>query len=176
QLHPVLSDVTGVTGLKMLRALLAGERDPLKLAQLRNPAGKSSPEEIAQARTGSWRAQPLFGWKQALAGYDCYPTQVAAGEAEIERPLAALTPRWDVRDDSARHPLPPRQPDSHSKNPPPRTTRAALVRLTGIARVAGEEISASLAQTILSEIGTDTATPEVADREALCLGAGVSPA
>ncbi len=60
QLAQVLTDITGVTGLKILRAIVAGEHDPLKLAQLRNPACKSSSETIAQALTGTWQVELLF--------------------------------------------------------------------------------------------------------------------
>ncbi|MEK7326754.1 MAG: transposase, partial [Chloroflexota bacterium] len=59
QLHHVLSDVTGTTGLAILRAIVVGERDPVKLAQLRNSACKSSEETIAQALTGRWKAEHL---------------------------------------------------------------------------------------------------------------------
>ena len=70
QLPQVLSDVTGETGLKILRAMVAGERDPVMLAQMRNPACKSSEDEIAKALTGTWRAEHLFVLKQSLEFYD----------------------------------------------------------------------------------------------------------
>lgn len=152
QLHHVLSDVTGVTGLKIIRAIVAGERDPLKLAQQRNPACKSSKDMIAQALTGTWTAEHLFVLRQSLQFYDYYTQQVAECDAVIERQFAAMKPRWDgeVPDE-----LPPLKPDSHSKNQPSLRTRSELLRLTGVDLVAVHGLSASLAQTILSEIGTD---------------------
>ena len=60
QLSEVLTDITGVTGQAILRAILGGERDPLKLAQWRNPACKSSTDQIAKALTGTWREELLF--------------------------------------------------------------------------------------------------------------------
>ena len=152
QLAQVLTDITGVTGLKILRAIVAGERDPLKLAQLRNPACKSNSETIALALTGTWQVELLFTLAQSLEFYDFYTQKVAECDAVIERHYAAMKPRWDgeVPPD-----LPPLKPDSNSKNQPSLRTRGELFRLTGVDLVAVHGISASLAQIILSEIGTD---------------------
>jgi len=152
QLAQVLTDITGVTGLKILRAIVAGERDPLKLAQLRNPACKSNSETIAQALTGTWQVELLFTLAQSLEFYDFYTQKVAECDAVIERHYAAMKPRWDgeVPPD-----LPPLKPDSNSKNQPSLRTRGELFRLTGVDLVAVHGINASLAQIILSEIGTD---------------------
>jgi len=65
QLHHVWSDITGETGLKILHAIVAGERDPLELVQLRNPACKSSVETTVQALTGMWETEHLFALQQA---------------------------------------------------------------------------------------------------------------
>jgi transposase len=153
QLHHVLSDITGTTGLLILRAIVAGERDPLTLARLRHPACKSSQQTIAKALTGNWRDEHLFALKQSLALFDFYTQQIAACDAEIERQFAAVKPRWDAPDDLP--PLPPVKPGSKSKNKPAETTRQQLFRITGADLVALDGISASLAQTILTEIGTD---------------------
>jgi hypothetical protein len=59
-LSQVVRDLTGVTGLAILQAILAGERDPLTLAQLRHPHGQHREDEMAQALQGPWRAEPLF--------------------------------------------------------------------------------------------------------------------
>jgi hypothetical protein len=157
QLTQVLSDVTGVTGLKTrsVRAIVAGERNPVTLAQLRNPACKSSQDEIAKALTGTWKAEHLFALKQSLEFYDFYTAQVAACDAEIERQFAALKPRWEGPEQPPE--VPPLKPDSHSKNQPTGNARAEILRITGVDWVAVHGISASLAQTTLrvSEIGTD---------------------
>jgi len=152
QLHHVLTDLTGVTGLKILRAIMAGERDPLKLAQLRNPACKSSTETIVQALTGTWQAEQLFALRQALELYDFYTQKVAECDGVLEKQYAAMKPRWEgeVPVD-----LPALKPNSHSKNQPSLQTRRELYRLTGVDLVAVHGLSASLAQTILSETGTD---------------------
>ena len=153
QLHHVLSDITGETGLKILRAIMAGERDPVKLAQWRNPACKSSEETIAQALTGSWKVEHLFVLQQSLELYDFYTQQVAACDAAIEKQYSAMKPRWDGPE--APPAVPPVKPGSKSKNQPKLNVRAEIIRLTGVDLVAVEGISASLAQTIFSEIGTD---------------------
>ena len=152
QLHHVLSDVTGVTGLLILRAIVAGQRDPLQLAQLRNPACKSSADTIAKALSGSWHPEHLFVLTQSLDFFDYYSAKIAECDAVIERQFAACKPRWEAQ---VPPDLPPLKPNSHSKNPPSLHTRAELLRLTGVDLVAVHGISASLAQTILSEIGTD---------------------
>jgi transposase len=94
QLAHVLSDVTGVTGLAIIRAIVAGERDPLKLAQLRNPGCKSPTDMLAQALSGDWKAEELFVVKQSLEIYDFYSRQVAECDAEIERQYATMKPSW----------------------------------------------------------------------------------
>jgi transposase len=152
QLTQVLTDVTGVTGLAILRAILVGERDPVQLARLRNPACKSSQDQIAKALAGTWRPEHLFVLKQSLELYDFYTAQLAACDAAIEQHFSALKPRWDAAPPAD---LPPVKPGSRSKNQPALNVRAHLLRLTGVDLVAVHGISASIAQTILSEIGTE---------------------
>jgi transposase len=166
QLDSVLTDITGQTGLAILRAILAGERDPVKLAQLRHPNCHSPEETIAKALTGTWRAEHLFGLKQAMALFDFYTAQIAECDAEVARCFSAIRPRFTP---------PPTEPTttpeaepgltvtavrksdghSHSKNAPAGNVRAEIVRITAVDLCAVHGISASIAQTILSEIGTD---------------------
>jgi hypothetical protein len=60
KLPEVVSDITGVTGMAMIKALLAGERDPVRLARLRDRRCQHSEEQIAKALPGTWRAEHLF--------------------------------------------------------------------------------------------------------------------
>jgi transposase len=152
-LHQVLSDVTGETGLQIIRAIVAGQRDPVRLARLRSPNCKSSADEIAKALTGNYAPEHLFTLTQALALFDFYTQQVAACDAELERRYAAMKPRWDGPDELPQ--VPPVKKDSHSKNQPAFNVRAHLLRLTGVDLVGVMGLSASTVQTILSEIGTD---------------------
>ena len=153
QLTQVLSDITGMTGLSILRAIVGGERDPLTLARLRNPACKSSEQDIVKALTGTWAAEHLFVLKQSLELYDFYTQQLTACDAEIERLFSVMKPRWEPPEDLPA--VPPAKKDSHSKNRPASNVRAELIRLIGVDLVAVDGISASLAEIILSEIGTD---------------------
>ena len=77
----------------VIRAIVAGERDPLKLAQHRNPNCKSSADEIAKALTGTWQAEHLFALKHLLELVDFYTRQLAECDAELERRFAAVKPR-----------------------------------------------------------------------------------
>jgi transposase len=151
QLPQVVSDITGVTGLAIIRAIVAGQREPQQLAALRQPGCKKSTSEIAQALTGNYRSEHLFTLQQALALYDFYTEQMAACDAQIERQFTNLRP---VSDDLP--PLPPSEKrESHSKNGPSYDARSYLYRLTGVDLVAISGLNESTVQTIISEIGTE---------------------
>jgi transposase len=153
QLERVLSDIMGVTGQAIVRAIVAGERDPLILAQMRNPACKSSEEMIARALTGSWKEELVFVLTQALVIYDIYSAQIAACDAQIEQYLQQMASRH--MPDAALPNLPAAKKKSKTKNAPASTTRAQYARIVGVDLVAVMGLSASGVQTILSEIGTD---------------------
>ncbi len=152
QLTQVLSDITGVTGLDIIRAVVAGERDPVHLARFRNPRCKSSSDEIAKALTGNYRAEHVFALQQALALYDFYTQQLHICDQQLEQQYSALTPRFD--DD-----LPPLPPDpkvnSHSKNAPTFDVRGRLYRLTGVDLTVVDGLDDSTVQSVLSETGTN---------------------
>jgi transposase len=90
QLHHVVADITGATGLRIVRAILVSERDPEALACLRHYSCHSSAETIAKALTGSYRAEHLFALEQALALYDAYHEKDSACDARIESVLKEL--------------------------------------------------------------------------------------
>jgi transposase len=85
QLSQALSDVSGETGQAIIRAIVAGERDPHKLAGVRNYRCKKDEQEIAKALTGTWREEHLFILKQSLELYDFYTRQLEECDVEIER-------------------------------------------------------------------------------------------
>jgi hypothetical protein len=153
QLHHVLSDITGVTGLHILRAIVAGERDPKVLASFRQPGCKADEATIVKALTGSWRQEYLFTLQQSLAVFDFFTTQINACDTQIERQFSTIKPRWDAPDELPQ--LPPAKPTSRTKNKPAPSTRQQLFRIVGVDLVAVTGLSASLTQTILTEIGTD---------------------
>src|SRR3989304_5613788 len=81
----VLSDITGKTGLAIIRAILAGEHDPRQLATLRDERCAKTEAEIVKALTGNYRTEHLFALKQAVALYDMYTTQIQECDPEPER-------------------------------------------------------------------------------------------
>ena len=91
QLHHVVADITGTTGLRIIRAIFAGERDPEVLARLRHYSCHSSTETIVKALTGSYRAEHLFALEQALALYDVYHEKASACDVRIEAVLNELS-------------------------------------------------------------------------------------
>ena len=98
QFQHVIDDITGLTGLTILDAILAGERDPAVLAQLRDPRIKASEETIRKSLEGNWRAEHILALKQRLSLYRTYRDQISDCDKEIEKLLAAFTPRVDPND------------------------------------------------------------------------------
>lgn len=151
-LAKVVTDITGKTGMQIIRALVAGEHDPVKLAQYRDPRCKSSQDEIAKALTGNYRPEHLFALQQALELYDFYNQQIEACDIEIEQKYAAFKPVIDIED----NPLPPRAKKKRpSKNEPDFDLRAALYQICGVDLTAIDGLNTLTVQQILSETGTD---------------------
>lgn len=98
QFQHVISDITGLTGLAILDAIVAGERDPSKLAQLRDPRIKASEETLRKSLEGNWRAEHVWALKQRLSLYRSYRAQIEECDQEIERLAAAFEPRVDPDD------------------------------------------------------------------------------
>jgi len=150
-LHHVISDITGVTGMRIIRAIVAGERDPRTLAQYRDYRIKSSADTIAKALEGDYRAEHLFTLTQSLALYDFTQQQIAACDQEIERVLAT----FDSQVDPDEHPLPPpttthRQPQ---RNEPAFDLRTHLYRITGVDLTQVPGFQAPTIHIILAEVG-----------------------
>ena len=162
QLANTISDLSGVSGQAILRAIVAGGRDPGALAKLRDPRIAASEAEIAHSLQGTWREEVLFELRQSLEAYDFYQHQLAACEPELAKATAAVASR--------EHPGPPAGPDGASPVPsakPARRTKARrkdhpgfdlageLHRTLGVdlTRIAG--IDVLTAQVIFSEIGPD---------------------
>ena len=152
-LHHVISDVTGVTGRRILRAIVAGERDPQTFATYRDSRIKSDQDTIAKALEGDYRPAQVFTLPQSLARYDFTQQQIAACDQEIERVLGT----FDSLVDLDAHPLPPpttahRQPQRHA---PAFDLRAHLYRITGVDLTQVPGLPALTIHTVLSEVGLD---------------------
>jgi hypothetical protein len=159
QLSQVLRDCTGATGRRIIRAILAGERAPHPLAALRHSRCQKDAEAMALALTGTWREEPLFVLTPARALCAFYPAQVSVCDAHLAQAFAVIKPAFaSAPEESGTALLPPpprRQPHAHRQKAPAGHPRAPLLRIPGVALVAGHGISPSIAQTIVSEMGMD---------------------
>jgi transposase len=149
QLHHVVSDVTGATGMRIIRALVAGERDPDQLAGYRDPRCHASLETIRQALVGNDREEHIFALSQALELYDAYQAKVAACDARIEAVLGRLQ-------DAAAKPAgePPALP-APRRNGLAFDARAALHAALGVDLTRIHGIGPYLALKLVGECGTD---------------------
>ncbi len=95
QFQHVISDITGLTGLAILDAIVAGERDAVKLAKLRDPRIQASEETIRKSLEGNWRGEHILVLKQSLTLYRNYQEQIHASDKEIEKLVAAFEPKVD---------------------------------------------------------------------------------
>lgn len=153
QVHHVLSDVTGFSGLAILDAILAGERDCVKLAQLCHPSVKSSRERVAQALEGDYRPEHIFTLRQSLAGYRYYQKQITELDEEIRRLMKSLPSSPDAQTQ-----IPDRTKRTRYQrqgNDPSFDLRAELYRIAGVDLTDIPGVSAMTAQVILTEIGPD---------------------
>ena len=144
-----VSDITGVTGMAIIKAILAGERDPQRLAKLRNPHCHHDADAIAKALQGTWCAEHLCALRQAVELYAFYHQQIP----QCDQQSTAHVATWD--DKSAGQPLPPK-PRRHKKTNDPRfDARTPLSRMAGVDLTTIEGIEAGTALILLSAIGTD---------------------
>src|SRR5512147_2482612 len=131
QLSQAVTDITGLTGQKIVRAILAGERDPQTLAAMREPGCQKSEEEIGKALTGTWREEHLFVLQQSVLLYDFYTQQIQSCDEEIEHLYGLTRPDWEAGEVE---PFARRKKNSHSKNLPqhPEEIRKHLKRISGV--------------------------------------------
>lgn len=148
QLGQALSDVAGVTGQKIVRAIVAGVREPVELAAYRDRRVKASEEEIAASLQGTWRAEHLFALKQALATFDFCATQLLECEREIEQVMQCLHA-------FSGQPAKAAKKRGRAKNAPQFDVREHLFKICGVDLTRIDGIDVSTAMTVVSETGTD---------------------
>ena len=155
QLQHVIADVTGVTGLAILEAILAGERDPVALAKLKDGRIRASTDTIAKSLRGDWRAEHLFTLRQTLATWKHYQAQITACDEEIARRLQGFAAKVDV----AAQPLPARTSTHKSpqKNEPRFEARAELYRTCGVDLTQVPGFQSGTALVLMAELGPDFA-------------------
>jgi transposase len=157
QLHHVISDITGLTGLAIVDAILDGERDVVALAKLRDPRVKASEETIRKSLQGTWQTEHLFTLRQSRQSYQHYQDQIMACDEEIENLVRAFQPRVDP----AERPLPPNRKRERKgrkeRNVNPRTgfdLRMESYKLFGVdlTQIPGLMV---LVMALFSELGRD---------------------
>jgi len=157
QIHHVISDLTGVTGLAIVDAIIGGERNPDVLAKLRDPHIKASEETIRKSLVGNWRGEHLFTLQQSRQSYQHYQEQITTCDEEIEKMVLAFVARVDP----AEKPLPPdrkgKQRGRKKKNVNPKTgfdLRTESYKLFGVDLT---QIPGLMAMVLMlfSEVGRD---------------------
>jgi transposase len=154
QLANVISDLSGLTGQKIVRAIVAGERDPHQLAELRDPRIQASQEEIAKSLEGNWRPELVFVVKQEVDMYDTYQQRIAECDQQLQKHLATFTDKTNPGQPS---------PGGESKKKKKKPTQNApafdlsreLERISGVDLTCIDGIEVMVAQTLLSEVGLD---------------------
>ncbi len=162
QLANTISDLSGVTGQAILRAIVAGTRDPWALATLRDPRIGASEAELAHSLQGTWREDVLFELRQALEAYDFYQQQLRACDQELAKYTAAVPSRErpaPPEGPAGGAPLPAAPParraKSRSKHRPGFDLAAELERTMGVDLTRIDGIDVLTAQVIFSELGPD---------------------
>jgi transposase len=153
RVHRAVSDLDGVTGMAMLRAIVAGERDAVQLAKLRDPHCKKSEAEIAEQLTGHWREDHVFSLGQALQMYDAIQSRIADYEQEILRKLGEM-----AGEDRRGQPVPPvrnavKRGSLRRRRQEP--MREAWYRMSGVDLTGIDAIGVETVQVVLSEYGPD---------------------
>jgi transposase len=153
RVHRAVSDLDGVTGMAIVRAIVEGERDACKLAQLRDRRCRKSEEEIAEQLSGHWREDHLFSLQQGLKMYDSIQERIVAYDQEILRKLAEMEP-----EERRAQPVPPVKNPQKAKAIQKRgqePMRRALYRMSGVDVTQIDAIGVETVEVILSEYGPD---------------------
>jgi len=153
QLHKVITDITGVTGMKIIRSIIAGERNAVRLAGMKHPLVKSSTETIAKALTGEYRQEHLFTLKQALEIYDVYQDKIAECDRQIEEYMKTFEHKAEANDLESK--LGKNNRTKRRKNQPNFDLRTRLFEMTGVDLTQIDGIETMTAQTVISECGFD---------------------
>ncbi len=160
-LHNVVADITGVTGMSIIKAILAGERNPHKLAALRDKRCRNDVETIARSLNGNYLPEHLFSLKQAVELYEFYQKQIADCEQQILEQLKTFDEK-----------------NNDSDGKPPKSIEEALQKMSGVDLSAIDGISTTTALKVIAEIGIDMSrwkTPKhFASWLGLCPGSKIS--
>lgn len=166
QLHHAITDITGETGLNIIRAIVSGERDPKVLAEMRNYRCKSSVHTIELALTGHYREEHLFSLKQAIELYDIYKAKIVDCDQAIEIKISTL----GISECSGLTPSSRKSMKQASKNAPAYDLGNQLQQLTGVDLLEIPGINSLSALSVIGEIGLDMTRWKSAKQFASWLG------
>jgi hypothetical protein len=153
QLANVIRDMSGVTGVAMIRARRAGARDPAPLAACKDSRIKATPHTIAKRLEGTWRDECLFTRRPSLARYDVDQQHIAAGDARLEAHLHTLDSKSEGHTNPA--PTATRRPKNARRHQPHVDVRPTLYRRSGVDVTRLDGIEVRTAPTLMAEIGLD---------------------
>ena len=153
RVHHAVKDTQGATGMAMLRAIVAGERDARNLAKLRDRGCQKSEAEMVELLSGNWRSDHLFNLKQHMGMYDNAASQIAVYEKEIQRRMQEITPT--ERKDIAAPPLAKIEKRKTMKRRGQEEKRQELYRVLGADLTTIDGIGVETVEVILSEYGTE---------------------
>jgi len=165
-LDNVVSDIDGKTGMKIIRAILEGERDPIFLAKYRDGRCKKDEKMIAASLEGHYREEHLFSLKQSVELYDIYQAKIMDCDKMIQRQLDKMDTQGDKKD------LPPSKKPK-SKNTPKFDVRGDLYQMTGVDLTRIDGLSENSVLKILSETGADISSWPT--EKHFCSWLGLSP-
>jgi transposase len=152
QLSNVLSDLSGVSGMSIVQAILDGQRDPRVLAALADPQVKASKEVIAKSLEGNWRPELLFVLRQQVEMYRMCQDKIAACDCQLQLHLQSMTPKVELE----AQPLGPRPKRKRARgNAPKFDLRTELYRITGVDWTQVDGIDVQVAQSVIAEVGVD---------------------
>ena len=152
QLANVISDLSGVTGQLIVRAVVAGERDPRKLAELSHPRIQASRGEIAKSLEGNWRQELIFVLQQEIELYDIYQRRVAECDQQLQQHLTRFA---DTVPPQAKEEGPQKKKGKQNKNNPHFHLADELERITGVDLTRIDGVDVMVTQTRVSEVGLD---------------------
>lgn len=164
QLNNAIRDVMGVTGMRIIRAIINGERDPAKLAQYRDPNCKNSEEVIRESLVGNYQEEHMFCLKQALELYDDYALKIAACDQQIQEIVSEMESLSDKEEKIA-----PKKAQT-KKHAFLFNMHQELVRITGVDLTAIPGLNVQSIAKIISEIGVDMTRWDTSKQFAAWLG------
>jgi transposase len=153
RVHRAVSDLDGATGMAILRAIVKGEKDPRKLAQLRDRRCHKSEKEIAEQLSGHWREDHLFSLSQALKMYDALQERMVEYDQEIMRRLASME-RPECQGKEA-PPVGNREKAKQIERRGEEPMRQALYRMSGVDLTSINALGVESVQLVVSEYGPD---------------------